>query len=222
VIPLHDDNPTRSISIITIALIAVCGAVFLVQVTAEPRAAIELIYRFGVIPTVLLGDAELPEALGALPAWATVVSSMFLHGGWLHMLGNMLYLWLFGNNIEDAMGHGRFVVFYLVCGILATLAHGIAEPGSEIPTIGASGAISGVLGAYLVLYPRARVLVLIFLGFFVQTVRLPAVIVLGFWIVLQLFSAVTQSAEASGVAVFAHIGGFVAGMALINLFKRGV
>jgi len=220
VIPLHDDNPTSSFPAITIALIAACSAVFLVQVTAEPRAAMEIIYRYGVIPAVLLGDAELPPALGALPAWATIFSSMFLHGGWLHLLGNMLYLWLFGNNVEDAMGHGRFVVFYLLCGVLGALAHGIAEPGSEIPTIGASGAISGVLGAYLVLHPRSRVLVLIFLGFFIQTVRLPAVIVLGFWIVLQLFSAVTESAEASGVAVFAHIGGFVAGMALIGLFKR--
>lgn len=219
-IPLHDDNPTSSIPVITIALIAACSGIFLVQATAEPQQAMEIIYRYGVIPAVLLGDAGLPDALGALPAWATVFSSMFLHGGWLHLLGNMLYLWLFGNNVEDAMGHGRFVVFYLVCGILAMLAHGIAEPASEIPTIGASGAISGVLGAYIVLHPRSRVLVLIFLGFFIQTVRLPAVIVLGFWIVLQLFSAVTESAEASGVAVFAHIGGFIAGMVLIGLFKR--
>ncbi len=219
-IPLHDDNPTSSIPVITIALIVACSGVFLVQLTAEPRLAMEIVYRFGAIPAVLLGDAELPDALGALPAWATVFSSMFLHGGWLHLLGNMLYLWLFGNNVEDAMGHGRFIVFYLVCGILAILAHGIAEPASEIPTIGASGAISGVLGAYLVLHPRSRVLVLIFLGFFIQTVRLPAALVLGFWIVVQLFSAVTTSSEASGVAVFAHIGGFVAGMVLVHVFRR--
>ena len=139
---------------------------------------------------------------------------------WWHLIGNMLYLWVFGNNIEDAMGHVRFLIFYLLCGACAALINAGVEPDSIVPTIGASGAVSGVLGAYLVLHPRSRVLVLIFLGFFIQTVRLPAVIVLGFWIVLQLFSAVTESAETSGVAVFAHIGGFIAGMVLIGLFRR--
>ncbi len=219
-IPLHDDNPTRITPFVTIALIAACGVVFLVQFSAPPRAAAEMIYTYGIIPAVLLGPTELPEAMAVLPAWATVLTSMFLHGGWMHLLGNMLYLWLFGDNVEDSMGHGRYIVFYLVCGVAAVLAHAFAAPQSEIPLIGASGAISGVLGAYLLLHPRARILTLIFLGFFIQMVRLPAVLVLGFWIVVQLLSAAAEPADVGGVAFLAHVGGFVAGMALIGLFKR--
>ena len=219
-IPLHDDNPTRITPFVTFALIAACAVVFLVQFSAAPRAAAEMIYGYGVIPMVLLGSAELPQALAVLPAWATVLSSMFLHGGWMHLLGNMLYLWVFGDNVEDAMGHGRYIVFYLVCGTAAVLAHAFAAPQSEIPLIGASGAISGVLGAYLVLHPRARILTLIFLFIFVRLIRLPAVLVLGFWIVIQLFSAAAEPADVGGVAFVAHVGGFVAGMALIGLFKR--
>ena len=155
-----------------------------------------------------------------VPAAATLLTSMFLHGGWLHLIGNMLYLWIFGDNVEDAMGHGRFVLFYLVCGLAAALAQAGLDPGSEVPMVGASGAISGVLGAYLMLHPRAHVLVLIPLGILTQLVRLPALIVLAFWFGLQLFQQLSAPPGQGGVAFMAHIGGFVAGMALVPLFKR--
>lgn len=218
-IPLHDDNPTRITPYVTIALIAACVLVFLWQVGASDAAARAAIFSYGVIPAVLLGPGQLPPDLAVVPAPVTVLTSMFLHGGWMHLGGNMLYLWLFGNNVEDAMGHGRFIVFYLVCGTAGALAQAFAAPMSEIPMIGASGAISGVLGAYLLLHPKARILTLIFLGFFVSMFRLPAVIVLGFWILIQLFNAASQPADVGGVAFLAHVGGFIAGVALIGVFK---
>ena len=155
-----------------------------------------------------------------LPAVWTVITSMFLHGSWMHLIGNMLYLWIFGNNVEDAMGHLRFVFFYLLSGSAAVLAQGLAAPASTIPMIGASGAISGVLGAYLLLYPHARVLVLIPLGFYTRTMHLPAMLVLGFWFLLQLLSTALADPNQPGVAFGAHAGGFVAGMLLIPFFKR--
>ncbi len=164
-IPLRDDNPTQLTPVVSYAIIAACVLVFLWQISlgANQQAAV---YSLGLIPTVLLQGASLPPELTTVPPLATVFTSMFLHGGWLHLIGNMLYLWIFADNIEDAMGHGRFVVFYLLCGIAAALAQALPAPGSEIPMIGASGAISGVLGAYLLLHPRAHVMVLIPLGFF--------------------------------------------------------
>ena len=174
----------------------------------------------GAIPAVLIGGMSLPAELQQLPTLATIFTSMFLHGGWMHLLGNMLYLWIFGNNIEDAMGHTRFIVFYLLCGVIAVFTHALPNADSAIPMIGASGAISGVLGAYLLLYPHARVLVLIWLGFFITTVRLPAVIVLGLWFGFQLLSSAIADPRTGGVAWGAHIGGFVAGLALIGIFKR--
>jgi rhomboid family protein len=156
----------------------------------------------------------------ALPASMSLITSMFLHGGFMHLIGNMLYLWIFGNNIEDAMGHGRFIAFYLLCGVIAAMSHAVMEPGSTAPMIGASGAISGVLGAYLLLYPRARVFVLIPLGFFFWRMYVPAGFVLGFWFVLQLLSSTATAGAGGGVAWFAHIGGFLAGMVLIGFFKR--
>jgi membrane associated rhomboid family serine protease len=145
---------------------------------------------------------------------------MFLHGGWMHLIGNMLYLWIFGNNVEDAMGHGRFVVFYLLCGLAAAFAQAFQDPGSTVPMIGASGAIGGVLGAYLLLYPQARVLVLIPLGFFFYTLRIRALYVLGFWFLLQFLLSAMTAGQQGGVAYWAHIGGFVAGMVLILPFRR--
>jgi membrane associated rhomboid family serine protease len=146
---------------------------------------------------------------------------MFLHGGWMHLIGNMLYLWIFGNNVEDVMGHVRFVYFYVLCGILAALSHALIDPSSTIPMVGASGAISGILGAYLLLFPRAQVLVLIPLGIFTRIMYVPAGFVLGMWFVLQLLSGgLSLGRQGGGVAFFAHVGGFVAGLALIGLFKR--
>lgn len=217
-IPLHDDNPTHIQPFVTIALIAMCVLTFVWQSFA-PNAA-QAVYSLGVIPAVLFDTRSLPGELAWVPPWSTVITSMFLHGGWMHLIGNMLYLWIFGNNVEDAMGHTKYMVFYAACGAVAVLAHALPNTESIIPMVGASGAISGVLGAYLLLYPRARVLVLIPLGFIMQTVRLPAMGVLAFWFGLQIFSAWISDAQGGGVAWGAHIGGFLAGMILIPVFKH--
>jgi membrane associated rhomboid family serine protease len=190
--------------------------VFLYQVSLG-RQGEAFVVAFGAMPSALFGG----ESPSPLPATLTVFTAMFLHGGLMHIGGNMLYLWIFGNNIEDVMGHGRFIVFYLLCGVAAAYAHAITAPTSQVPMIGASGAISGVLGAYLLLFPRARVLTLIPLGFFTRLDYIPAGWVLGFWIVIQFFNGtLSLGREGGGVAWFAHIGGFVAGMALIRVFIR--
>jgi membrane associated rhomboid family serine protease len=160
--------------------------------------------------------------VGGDPGWHTLFTSMFLHGGWLHLLGNMWFLWIFGNNVEDSMGRGRFVTFYLASGLLAAAAQMAAQPSSAIPMVGASGAISGVMGAYLVLYPKVRVHMLVFLGFFVTTFAVPAYFMLVYWMLLQVLgSAATAGVEGGGVAYMAHLGGFVAGVVLIKLFAKG-
>jgi len=219
-IPLHDDNPTRIFPVVTVVFIAACVLVFLWQVSLGTPGYTASVYALGVIPAVLLDKVALPAELALIPAGMTIFTSLFLHGGFMHLAGNMLYLWIFGNNVEDAMGHGRFIVFYLLCGVAAVFGQVLQNPDSEIPMIGASGAISGVLGAYLLLYPRARVLVVIPLGIFLQLIRLPALWVLGFWFVLQLINSALTSSEGGGVAWYAHIGGFIAGMLLIPVFKR--
>jgi membrane associated rhomboid family serine protease len=218
-IPLRDDNPTTLKPVITVGLIVLCTLVFFWQLSLGVRAE-AVVQALGVMPAALFGNLSLPPELRQVPPALTVVTSMFLHGGWMHLIGNMLYLWIFGNNVEDAMGHGRFVLFYLLCGVVAVLAQAIPAPDSSIPMIGASGAISGVLGAYLLLYPHARVLVLIPLGYFSRMVYLPAKVVLGFWFLLQLLSTLLADPNQPGVAFGAHAGGFVAGMLLIPLFKR--
>jgi len=217
-IPLRDDNPVRSTPVVTICLIAACALVFVWQLTLPPGAAQSAVYALGFVPAVLFGQAEIPGAV--VPAPFTVLTSMFLHGGLMHLLGNMLYLWIFGDNIEDRLGRGHFLLFYLMCGAVAALGQGFADPQSEIPMIGASGAISGVLGAYLVLYPRAKVLVLLPLLIFITTVRVPALVVLGVWFAGQLLSSLAAAPGAGGVAFAAHVGGFVAGVVLIRLFLR--
>ncbi len=218
-IPLHDDNPTQITPYVTIGVIGICAVVFLWEQSLSAPALTKAVYGYGMIPAVLFGTVQLGPEFGALPARLTVISSRFRHGGWMHLIGNMLYLWIFGNNVEDAMGHVRFVGFYLVCGIAAALGQALAAPGSEVPMVGASGAISGILGAYLLLHPRARVLTLVMMGFFWRMIKLPAGLVLGFWIVLQLINAAITPTGGGGVAWLAHIGGFVAGVALIGLFK---
>lgn len=220
-IPLHDDNPTEIKPIVTIAFIVACVLVFLRQVSLSPQGEEMFVYTYGAIPAVVFGHADLPRELIAVPAYGTLLTSMFLHGGWMHIIGNMLYLWIFGNNVEDVMGHARFVVFYVVCGILAALSHAAIDPQSAVPMVGASGAISGILGAYILLYPHARVLVLIPLGFFTRMMYVPAGVVLGIWFLMQLLSGgMSLGRGGGGVAFFAHIGGFVAGMALIPFFKH--
>ena len=218
-IPLRDDNPTTIKPVLTIMLIVTCSLVFLWQLSLGQEGFQVVILSLGVTPVTLIGDKTLPPEFYLVPPTFTVLTSMFLHGGWMHLIGNMLYLWIFGNNIEDAMGHIRFIFFYLLCGTAAALAQALPDATSAIPMIGASGAISGVLGAYLLLYPRAQVLVLIPLGYFSRLIHLPAMFVLGFWFVLQLINSALASPGTGGVAWGAHIGGFLAGMALIPFFK---
>jgi membrane associated rhomboid family serine protease len=219
-IPISDDNPTSSPPILTVAFIVVCVAVFIWQVSLDADAAVKAVFAFGMVPAVLFGSASLPDDVAILPPAATVLTSMFLHGSLMHLLGNMLYLWIFGNNVEDAMGSMRFVVFYLLCGTVAAMTQAIAAPVAEIPMIGASGAISGVLGAYILLDPHARVRIVIPIGFYPHLTYLPAMLALGLWMGLQIMSSLMTPPDQGGTAWFAHIGGFVAGMLLIPFFKR--
>ncbi|MBT7950097.1 MAG: rhomboid family intramembrane serine protease [Gammaproteobacteria bacterium] len=218
-IPLHDDNPTSIFPVFTILFIVICVLVYFWQFSLGAEGNHGAVISLGVIPAVLLNKVSLPTELFVIPAGLTVFTSMFLHGGFMHLAGNMLFLWIFGNNVEDSMGHFRFIIFYLLCGVAAVAGQTLENPDSQIPMIGASGAISGVLGGYLLLYPHARVLVLIPLGFFSQLVRLPAGWVLGLWFGMQIVSSALSNSEGGGVAWFAHIGGFIAGLALIPLFK---
>ena len=226
-IPLRDANPTRRVPIVTVAIIATCIAVFLVELQRSAEggdAALGLfITRWGVVPRELVGALDAGRYFSAQTA--TLITSQFLHGGFIHIAGNMLYLWIFGNNVEDRFGPIRFLLFYLVGGVVAALTQVAIDPTSDVPTIGASGAIAAVLGAYLVLYPRARVTTAIFVVFFFQLIEVPAVVVLAFWFLLQVFNGlmslgVDASTSAGGVAVFAHIGGFVFGAAVALLVKN--
>lgn len=217
-IPLGDDNPIRHIrhAYVNWALIAVCGAVFLYQLSLDPRAENLFVYAYGTIPAVMFGYGSLPDGIVQLPPVATLITSMFLHGSLMHLAGNMLFLWVLGDNVEDSTGHGRYLAFYLVCGAIAALSHAVVDPQSKIPMIGASGAISGAIGAYLLLHPHAAIRTILFY----RIVHLPAFVVLGLWIAFQVWSAATSIPGQPGVAWWAHIGGFVAGMLLIVPFKR--
>jgi rhomboid family protein len=217
-IPLHDDNPTTRMPIVTVALIATCVLVYLWQASLGPRAGQAVVYSFGFIPAVVFKGATLPAELVRVPAELTILTSMFLHGGFMHVAGNMLYLWVFGNNIEDACGHLRFLLFYLACGLVAAFAQALPDPASEIPMIGASGAISGVLGAYLLLFPHARVRVWIPpVPWLFPTIS--AGWLLGFWFLFQLLSGLGSHSAQGGVAFWAHVGGFIAGLGLILVLR---
>jgi len=220
VIPLRDENPAELRPFVTVSLLAACVLAFLWQISGGAEGHTLSVYRLGVVPAALLGDARLPPEIAAAAPMATVFTSMFLHGGWMHLIGNMLYLWIFGNNIEDAMGHARFLIFYLICGIAAVLAQALPDPDSTIPMVGASGAISGILGAYLLLFPHARVLVLVPLGYYTRLMHIKAAWALGLWFLFQVLSSINVDTSSGGVAFGAHIGGFIAGMALVPLFKR--
>ncbi|MXW74077.1 MAG: rhomboid family intramembrane serine protease [Gammaproteobacteria bacterium] len=213
-IPLSDENRTSRTPVVSYALLGAILLAFLWQLQAGNAA----VYAFGLIPARLVHGALLPPQLEWAPAWATVFTSMFLHGGWLHLGGNLLYLWIFGDNVEDALGRGRFVAFYLLCGVAAALVQTVSETTSMIPMIGASGAISGVLGAYMRLYPHARVRVLVPLFIVFYTMRVPAWMVLGIWFLFQLASSAMIQPGQGGVAFFAHIGGFISGLILVGLF----
>lgn len=222
-IPIRDENPTRRTAYVTIAIIVLCVLVFIWQLSHPARAQQALVYSLGFIPATVFADARLPPELYLVPPEMTLFTAMFMHGGLLHLGGNMLYLWIFGNNVEDAMGRVRFVLFYLLCGVAASFAQAWSNPDSTLPMIGASGAVAGVLGAYLLLHPSARVLVVLPLGFILYPFHLPAVAVLGIWFLIQFISYGGSSPDEPGVAWLAHVGGFLAGMALIPLFKeRGI
>lgn len=213
-IPLRDENPTRRFPVITVLLIALNIGIFFGQVLS-PQGLSHYVLRMGVVPYEITHFQSLAEGIRLSPA-LTLFASMFIHGGLFHLLGNMLFLWIFGNNIEDYLGPLRFIPFYVLSGLGATFVQVVFSPDSRIPMVGASGAIAGVLGAYLILYPAARVLTLVFLFFFIRIVAIPAVYVLGFWFVLQVLNV----GLGGGVAWFAHIGGFLIGIGLIRLISR--
>jgi membrane associated rhomboid family serine protease len=224
VIPLRDANPTRRRSIVTWAFIAACFAIFavelLVQADGGDEALETFVRAYGAVPS------RVSQAIGAggylSEATLGLLTSQFLHASWVHLLGNMLYLWIFGNNVEDRLGRPAFALFYLTGGLIAGLSQVAVSPGSDVPLVGASGAIAATLGGYLVLYPAARIEAIVFLGFFYQLMRVPAVIVLGFWFVLQLLDGIASlgaTTTGGGVAFFAHIGGFVFGM-VVGLIVR--
>jgi membrane associated rhomboid family serine protease len=219
-IPLQDDSPSASKPWVTIGLIVSCAGVFLWQCTLDAASGQQAVAALGAVPALLLTDARLPADLRWIPRFASPFTSMFLHGGWMHLLGNMLFLWIYGDNVEDAMGHARFLAFYLLCGAAAIFVQAMANPDSPYPIIGASGAISGVLGAYLLLFPRARVLTLVLLPFFFTTLRMPVMLLLLLWFAVQLISDLAVSDGGASVAFRAHIGGFLTGMLLVPVFKR--
>jgi rhomboid family protein len=210
-IPLRDVIPSRTFPFFTIGFIVFNSVAFLFEISLPERSLETFLNSYGVVP--------------ARFSWPTVMTSMFLHGGWLHFLGNMLYLWIFGDNVEDRLGHGRFVFFYLLCGAAAALAHVFVNPDSPVPTIGASGAIAGVMGAYFVLYPQSRVLALVPLFIFWEIIEVPAIIFLGIWFLMQFFSGMGSIAagagvQTGGVAFWAHIAGFLAGVGGVFALRK--
>jgi|SRR5579863_998973 len=215
-LPLYDDNPTARIPYVTYALIALCAVVFLWQLGQDSDAVAA---SYGMIPAVLFGSAQLSPGIAVIPPWMTVFTSMFLHGGWLHLGGNMLFLWIFGNNIEDVLGHVRYLLLYLASGAVAALCQALPDTASVVPMIGASGAIAGVLGAYLLLYPYAKVHVLVWIVIFVRIIAVPAWIMLGLWFGLQLVDGLLSAPDDAGVAFWAHVGGFISGVALLVILR---
>ncbi|HEU4680476.1 MAG TPA: rhomboid family intramembrane serine protease [Gemmatimonadales bacterium] len=228
--PYKDDNPTLATPIVTLLVIAanVAAWVLVQGMGAEPMLS-RSVCQLGLIPGEFLG--QLPEGysipmgeatmceMGGQPTWFTPLTSMFLHGGWFHLIGNMWFLWVFGNNVEDSMGHFRSLAFYILCGLAAAATQAFMNPSSPIPMVGASGAISGVMGAYIVLYPRVQVHMLVFLGIFITRIVVPAYMMLGYWFLLQIIGGGLASGEGGGVAFWAHAGGFIAGAILIYVFR---
>jgi membrane associated rhomboid family serine protease len=209
-IPLRDVIPSRTTPYITITIIVLNAIAWLFEISLPHDVLNEFLAVYGVVPAYFSAP--------------TLITSMFLHGGWMHVIGNMWYLWIFGDNVEDRVGHGRFIVFYLLCGIVAALGQVAVDPNSTLPTIGASGAIAGVMGAYFVLYPHSRVLTLVPFIFLLQVVEVPAILLLGFWFLMQLFNAgaiaMTTASRGGGVAFAAHVMGFVAGVGAVFVFRK--
>jgi membrane associated rhomboid family serine protease len=216
-LPLYDDNPTTRVPVVTYLLIGLCAAVFLWQLGQNAE---HVAYSFGMIPGVLFGTAHLPRSLAVVPPWTTIFTSMFIHGGWLHIGGNMLFLWIFGNNVEDVLGHFRYLLLYLLSGVAAAMGQALSDPSSTVPMLGASGAIAGVLGAYLLVYPKANVHVLVLIIIILRIITVPAWIMLGLWFAAQLASGLFSGGGA-GVAFWAHVSGFVTGIVLLVLLRPG-
>jgi rhomboid family protein len=219
VIPIYDNDPLEKShrAYVTFALIALNVAIFLVQDSASDKTSTLMLVNFALFPVAVTGDAVTG---GFLPPSFTLVTYMFLHGGWLHLIGNMIYLFVFGKGVENALGSLRFLVFYLLCGIAAALTQALTDPTATLPMIGASGAIAGVLGAYLVLYPFGNVFVFFWIIIIFRVVAVPAILLLGFWFLMQLLSAEGANSSVCGVAVWAHVGGFIAGAILVLFMRR--
>jgi membrane associated rhomboid family serine protease len=219
--PLRDKIPSKTFPFVTVGIIVINLVIFFYELSLGEQLN-SLFNTFSIIPARFQNLFQQP-ANQILPVGFSLFSSVFLHGGWMHVIGNMWYLWIFGDNVEDSTGHFRFLIFYLLCGILAGLTHILMNPASTVPTIGASGAIAGVMGAYFLLYPRSKILTLIFVFVFIQVIEIPAVFFLGFWILFQFISGSVSRGlveSSGGVAWWAHIGGFLVGLALILLFKK--
>ena len=215
-IPYKDDNPINIIPFSTILIIGLNILVFTMQLMSGEDSR-DIVYSYGAIPHNIVSfqsNQPIPPAL-------TIFTSMFMHGGLFHLVWNMLYFWIFGNNIEERLGHVRFIFFYLFCGVVAAFSHALLSPGSNIPMVGASGAVSGMLGAYILLFPMAKIHTIVFLGFYITVIKIPALIVIGFWAIIQVVSGIISQGNAGqgGIAFFAHVGGFVAGLVTIKLWQ---
>ncbi|MBL95822.1 MAG: hypothetical protein CFH06_00679 [Alphaproteobacteria bacterium MarineAlpha3_Bin5] len=219
ILPLSDNNPLRRIqrAYITLLILFLCIGVFVYQISLNDRQEMAFIHAFGAIPTVIFGVRELPPEITQIPGWATLISSIFLHGGAMHLAGNMLFLWVLGDNVEDELGHGYFMFFFLICGAVSALSHSLLDTSSVIPMVGASGAISGIIGAYLILHPKAPIKTL----FWWFIIEIPAWLLLGLWALIQFFNALSPDGGSSaGIAWWAHIGGFATGAVLIFMFRK--
>ncbi len=216
--PLSDINPTKRKPIVSWVILASCIFIFIYQYSLDFHSEQITILTFGMIPSVLFNIKQLSTELVIIPSYLTLISSMFLHGGWMHLIGNMAYLYIFGDNIEDVLGKIKFLIFYVLCGIFAALSQALVDINSDVPMIGASGAISGILGAYLILFPKKEIKIFFWFFIFIKIFKIPAMYVIGAWIFIQFFSL--NNGENSNIAYAAHIGGFIAGLILIFLLKK--
>ena len=218
--PLFDNNPTKDRPIISWIIIFLCIIVYMWQITLSDFEQKLIFLKFGIIPSTLFGISSLPSDIYSISPILTIFTSMFLHGSIMHLLSNMLYMWIFSDNIEDQIGKVKFIIFYFLCGFFAALTQSLIDPESNIPMIGASGGIAGILGAYIILFPKAYVRVFLLILIFIRIVSFPAWLVLGFWILGEFISAPINLSSDGGVAYFAHIGGFISGVILIYFFKE--
>ena len=218
--PISDVNDTKNKPLISWVILIGCILIFIYQKSLGYHFEQSAILSFGMIPSVLFNIKQLPNDLAIIPAYMTLITSMFLHGGWMHLIGNMTYLYIFGDNIEDKLGKFKFLIFYISCGIFAGLCQALIDVNSEIPMIGASGAISGILGAYLILFPKKEIKVFFWFFIFIKIFRIPAMYVIGCWIFIQFFSL--NNSEESNIAYLAHIGGFISGIILIFIFRKNI